>query len=70
MRKLCVKPWILAHPIWLYILKKKSKNTTKYHNCACQKWGYWAEPQLGSQFNYEVGLGFPTLGRSQPRDPT
>ena len=22
--------WILAHPIWLYILKKKFKNTTKY----------------------------------------
>ena len=22
--------WILAHPIWLYILKKKSENTTKY----------------------------------------
>ena len=22
--------WILAHPIWLYILKKKSKNATKY----------------------------------------
>ena len=32
MRKLCVKPWILAHPIWLYILKKKFKNTTKYYN--------------------------------------
>lgn len=28
--------WILAHPIWLYILKKKSKNTNKilkhFHN--------------------------------------
>ena len=22
--------WILAYPIWLYIQKKKSKNTTKY----------------------------------------
>ena len=22
--------WILAHTIWLYILKKKSKNKTKY----------------------------------------
>ena len=24
--------WILAHPIWLYILKKKSNNITKYQN--------------------------------------
>ena len=29
-RKLCVKPWILAHQIWLN--QKKSKNTTKCHN--------------------------------------
>ena len=31
-RKLCGTLWILAHLIWLYILKKKSKNITKYHN--------------------------------------